>query len=276
MPRARVRDIKMAYGDRGQGGPPVVLLHGFPLDRRMWAAQVRGLAREFRVITPDLRGHGQSGAAPGPYTMELLADDVRGLLDHLGLQRVVLGGFSMGGYVAFAFYRMYPERVQALMLLDTRPQPDSADAKRGREEMAQLAEREGAAPIADRLAPRLLAAATVSGRPSVVAQVRRMILECSAPAIAGDLRGLALRRDSTDLLRGIRVPTLVVVGDQDAITPPADSEMMASTVRRAALVTVPGAGHLSNLENPRVFTGALRGFLRAVRDGRLPRRRRGR
>ena len=139
--------------------------------------------------------------------------------------------------------------------------------------MAQLAERDGATPIADRLVPRLLSAATVAGRPRVVARVRQMIQECSVPAIAGDLRGLALRRVSTDLLRRVRVPTLVVVGDQDAITPPAESEMMASTIRGATLVKVAGAGHLSNLENPRAFTGALRSFLRAVREGRRPRRR---
>ncbi len=263
MARAQVRDITMAYTDRGWGNPPIVLLHGFPLDRRMWEPQVRGLYHEFRVVTPDLRGHGKSQATPGPYTMEMLAEDVRALLDALGLQRVVLGGFSLGGYVAFAFYRLYPQRVQSLLLLDTRPQPDSEQAKQGREDMALLAEREGAGPIADRLIPRLLSPATVAGNPAVVAKVRRMITEAPVQGMAGDLRGMARRRDSTDLLREILVPTLVVVGDQDAITPPAESEMMASTIPNATLVKIPGAGHLSNLENPQAFTSAIRDFLRS-------------
>lgn len=261
MPKVQVYGIEMAYHVQGRGDIPLVLLHGFPLDKRMWEPQVKGLAQEFRVVTPDLRGHGESQATPGPYTMELLADDVKGFLDALKLQRVILGGFSMGGYVAFAFYRKYAERVQSLLLLDTRPQPDSDDGRRGREEMAQLAEREGAAPIAERLIPRLLTAETVANRRDVVDRVRRMIVECSVQGIAGDLRGLALRRDCMDLLPLMKAPTLIVVGEQDVITPPAESELMASKIPNATLVKIPRAGHLSNLENPEAFTGAIHDFL---------------
>ena len=261
MPKVRVGDIEMAYNDQGQGDVPVLLLHGFPLDKRMWEPQIAGLSGEFRVVTPDLRGHGESQATPGPYTMELLADDVKGFLDTLDLQQVVLGGFSMAGYVAFAFLRRYPERVQSLLLLDTRPQADAEAARPGREDMAQLAEREGAAPIAERLIPRLLSEATVANRPDVVAQVRQMILECSVQGIAGDLRGMALRGDAIDLLSQIRVPTLVMVGDQDVLTPPAESELMASTIPNATLVKIDGAGHVSSLENPQAVTSAIHEFL---------------
>ncbi len=261
MPTVRANDIDIAYSDQGSGDVPIVLLHGFPLDKRMWEPQAEALSGEFRVIAPDLRGHGESQATPGPYTMELLADDLNAFLDALGVGQVVLGGFSMGGYVAFAFYRKHPERVANLLLLDTRPQPDSEEAKGGRETMAQLAESEGAAPIAERLVPRLLCADTVANRQDVVDCVTAMITECSVEGIAGDLRGMALRGDSSDLLPNIGVPTLLVVGDQDVITPPAESQNMASVIPNATLVEVSGAGHISNLENPDAFTGAIHDFL---------------
>jgi pimeloyl-ACP methyl ester carboxylesterase len=261
MPTVRANDIDIAYSDQGSGDVPIVLLHGFPLDKRMWEQQAQALSGEFRVIAPDLRGHGESQATPGPYTMELLADDLNAFLDALGVGQVVLGGFSMGGYAAFAFYRKYPERVASLMLLDTRPQPDSEEAKGGRETMAQLAESEGAGPIAERLVPRLLCADTVANRQDVVDCVTAMITECPVEGIAGDLRGMALRGDSSDLLPDIGVPTLLVVGDQDVITPPAESQNMASVIPNATLVEVSGAGHISNLENSDAFTGAIHDFL---------------
>jgi 3-oxoadipate enol-lactonase len=261
MPTVRVNNVRIAYNDQGRGDPPVILVHGFPLDKRMWEPQVEALSDEFRIITPDLRGHGKSQVTPGPYTMDLLADDLKGFMDALSLQRAVLGGFSMGGYAAFSFYRKYPERVHSLMLLDTRPQPDSNDAKKGREDMAQLAEREGASPIAERLIPRLLSPNTVANRQDVVDKVRTMITQCPVEGIAGDLRGLALRGDSSDLLSKINVPTLIVVGDQDVITPPAESRMMASIIPNATIVEVSGAGHLSNLENPDEFNRAIHDFL---------------
>ena len=238
MPKVTANGVEIAYNDQGSGDTTIVLVHGFPLDKSMWDAQVEALSGEFRVITPDLRGHGESQVVAGPYTMELLADDLKGLLDALNLDKVALGGFSMGGYAVFSFYRKYPERVESLMLLDTRPQPDSDEGKAGREGMAQLAESEGAAPIAERLVPRLLAEATVANRQDVVDRLTAMITSCPVEGIAGDLRGMALRGDSTDLLAGISVPTLLVVGDQDVITPPAESQMMASTIPNAKLVEV--------------------------------------
>ena len=261
MPTVHANDIDIAYNDQGSGDTPIVLVHGFPLDKRMWEPQIQALSGEFRIITPDLRGHGESQVTPGPYTMDLLADDLKGFLDALNLQQVVLGGFSMGGYVVFSFYRKYPERVNSLMLLDTRPQPDSEDAQKGREDMAQLAEREGASPIAERLIPRLLSPDTVANRQDVVDTVTTMITGCPVEGIAGDLRGMALRGDSSDLLPKINVPTLIIVGDQDAITPPAESHSMAAIIPNTTLVEVSGAGHISNLENPDEFNHAIHDFL---------------
>ena len=178
MPKVTANGVEIAYNDQGSGDTTIVLVHGFPLDKSMWDAQVEALSGEFRVITPDLRGHGESQVVAGPYTMELLADDLKGLLDALNLDKVALGGFSMGGYAVFSFMRKYPERVESLMLLDTRPQPDSDEGKAGREGMAQLAESEGAAPIAERLVPRLLAEATVANRQDVVDRLTAMITSC--------------------------------------------------------------------------------------------------
>ena len=263
MPNVKVGDFQMSYYDNGTEETTLLLVHGFPLDKRMWEPQIERLLYDFRVVTPDLRGHGESEGTPGPYTMELLADDLKGFLDAMGIPRVALGGFSMGGYVAFAFYRKYPEMVQSLLLLDTRPQADAEEAKAGREDMAQLAEREGAGPIAERMLPRMLTADTVAGRPDVVDRARRMMTQCPPQAIAGDLRGMALRADASDLLPRIAVPTLVLVGEEDAIAPQAESELMATAIPDATLVKVPRTGHLSNLEDPESFNAAIRDFLRA-------------
>ena len=255
--------VELAWEEAGQG-TPVVLLHAFPLNRKMWRPQVEALANRCRVITPDFRGHGESGTAAEDSTMERLADDVRGLLDALGLERVVLGGLSMGGYVAFAFYRRWPERVVALILADTRAASDTEEGRTARFETAALAEREGSAAIAERMLPKLLAPVTHERKPEVVAAVREMILEASPAGIAGALRGMAVRTASCDLLPQIKYLTLILVGEQDVLTPPADSEAMAKEIPHSRLVKIPDAGHLSNLEQPERFNQALLEFLQAT------------
>jgi len=242
----------------------VVLLHAFPLNRKMWAPQVEALAGRYRVITPDFRGHGESGVADEDSTMERLAEDVGGLLDHLRIERVVLGGLSMGGYVAFAFLRRWPERVAALVLADTRASADTEEGRKGRHETAAVAEREGSAAIAEMMAPKLLGQTTLEGKPEVVAAVREMILEASPGGIAAALRGMAARTASFDLLPRITCPTLILVGEQDGLTPPADSEAMAKAVPGSTLVRIPEAGHLSNLEQPEKFNSALQSFLSSL------------
>jgi 3-oxoadipate enol-lactonase len=260
MAKARVRGLELAYDDMG-AGTPVVLLHGFPFNRSLWHEQATVLASRHRVITPDLRGFGESTVVEEPATMAAMASDVAALLDELQLARVTLGGLSMGGYVALAFYRLFPYRVRALVLADTRPQADTAEARVGRETMAQRALAEGMQPIADAMLPKLLAPATYAERPEIVARVREMILTTQPAGAAAALRGMALRRDQTDLLSDILAPALIIVGSADAITPPTDAELMRREIRGARLVVIDGAGHCANLERADDFNEALSKFL---------------
>ena len=257
---ARVRGIKMAFDDEGRG-TPVVLLHGFPFDRSMWSEQARGLSATYRVIAPDLRGQGETELGGGSATMAEMAEDVAGLLDSLNVGRAVVGGLSMGGYVAFEFIRRFPERVAALVLADTRPQADTDEARRTREETARRALQDGMGPIADSMLPKLLSAATLEHRPDIIAHTRAMMLGTRPEGAAAALRGMGARRDQTDMLPEVDVPTLVVVGGEDSITPPTDAEAMAGKIRGARLVLIEGAGHLSNVERPEEFNRALGDFL---------------
>ena len=261
---ARARGIEVAYDDEGEGAP-VVLLHGFPFDRSLWRGQIEALAGdEFRFIAPDLRGHGETTVVPDPATMEEMAEDVAALLDRLKIERAVTGGLSMGGYVALAFYRKFRERVRALVLADTRPQSDTEEAREAREVTARRALEEGMGTIADAMLPKLLAPATFEQKPQVVERVRAMILGTRPEGAAAALRGMAARRDQTDLLAEISVPALVIVGAEDSITPRSDAEAMRAKITGSRMVVVEGAGHVSNLERPEEFNRALRDFLEGL------------
>ncbi|HJR07575.1 MAG TPA: alpha/beta fold hydrolase [Pyrinomonadaceae bacterium] len=263
MTTARVRGIKLAYDVTGDG-LPVVLLHGFPFNRTLWREQVEALRERHQAIPVDLRGHGETTATDAPATMEEMAEDVAALLDELQLPRIVLGGLSMGGYVALAFYRLFPARVSALILADTRPQADTDEARRIREETATRALNEGMQTIADAMLPKLLAPLTHDERPEIVARVRDMILNTDPRGAASALRGMAVRRDQTELLREIDCPALVIVGSLDAITPPADAELLKREIHNSRLEIIEGAGHVSNLECPSEFNSALEKFLREL------------
>jgi len=260
MSVASVRGIELAYEASG-AGLPVVLLHGFPFNRTLWREQVATLKERYRIITPDLRGHGETTATREPATMEEMAGDVAALLDELGIARVVLGGLSMGGYVALAFTRLFPERVRALILADTRPQADTDEARLTREETAARVLEEGMHIIADDMLPKLLAPSTQGERPEIVARVREMILRTVPLGAASALRGMAVRRDHTEFLREINCPTLIIVGSLDRITPPADAELMNREIRGSHLEVIAGAGHVSNVERAAEFNRALENFL---------------
>ncbi|MCA1566904.1 MAG: alpha/beta hydrolase [Acidobacteria bacterium] len=262
MSVARVRGIELAYEVAGAGSP-IVLLHGFPFNRTLWREQVESLGgHHHRVITVDLRGHGETTATREPATMEVMAEDVAALLDELGIARVVIGGLSMGGYVALAFTRLFPERVRALLLADTRPQADTGEARLAREETATRALGEGMQTIADAMLPKLFAPSTQAERPEVVARVREMILNTNPQGAASALRGMAVREDHTKFLREINCPALIIVGSLDQITPPADAELMRREIRGSRLEVIAGAGHVSNVERPAEFNRALENFLR--------------
>jgi pimeloyl-ACP methyl ester carboxylesterase len=263
MSIARVRGIELAYEASGAGSP-IVLLHGFPFNRTLWREQVATLRERYRVITPDLRGHGETTATRDPATMEEMAGDIAALLDELGIARVVLGGLSMGGYVALAFTRLFPERVRALILADTRPQADTDEARLAREETATRALDEGMHTVADAMLPKLLAPSTQAERPEIVARVREMIMHTVPQGAASALRGMAVRRDQTEFLREINCPTLILVGSLDQITPPTDAELMNQEIHGSRLEVIAGAGHVSNVERPAEFNRALENFLREL------------
>ena len=257
-------DVELAVDVRGEG-VPVLFVHGFPFDRTMWRHQLATLSR-VRRIAPDFRGVGGSGAPTGAdgYSLSRYADDLVAVLDVLGVREAVLCGLSMGGYVIFELLRRHPTRVKALILADTKPQPDSAEAKRGREELTRVAEREGQGGVIERLLPRLLAPATQATQPEVAAQVHEMARRWSLPGLVGALRVLRDRPDSTETLRGVRVPTLVLVGSEDEIAPPDTARAMAQLVPDAQCHVVPAAGHIAPLEQPLATSRLLADFLGAL------------
>jgi pimeloyl-ACP methyl ester carboxylesterase len=263
MNKAHVREIEMAYEMEGSGAP-LVLLHGFPFNRSMWSEQIEALSTNHRVITPDLRGHGETTATGDLATMEEMALDVAALLDKLDIHRIILGGLSMGGYVSLAFYRRFPLRVRALILADTRAQGDTEEARATREQQAQKALQEGMDGIADAMLPKLLAPQTLSERPEIVERVRKMMTSTDPAGAAAALRGMAVRNDQTNFLARILAPTLILVGSEDPITPPKDSEVMRREIRGSRLEVIEGASHVSNLERPNQFNHALKDFLKAL------------
>ncbi len=255
----QVNGITLAYSDRGTG-LPLVFLHAFPLNRAMWTPQADALSSRFRVITVDLRGHGESDAPLWYYTLDQAAEDVRALLDHLSIGQAVLIGLSMGGYILFAFHRKYADRVKGLVLADTRAQADTAEGKEARFQMAQVAYRKGTGAIADMMIPKLLSSGTVDRRPDLVQTVRAMIEGNEVSGIAGDLMAMAERADSIPFLGAIACPVQIVVGELDQATPPSDAKLMADRIPGSRLTVIPNAAHLANLEQPDAFTRIVRDF----------------
>lgn len=245
-----------------------MLLHGYPFNRSLWRNQIKELAKDHRVIAPDLRGHGESAVASGPATMELMAADVAALLDRLDISHATIGGLSMGGYVALAFYRLFAARVGSLILAATRAQADTAEARQNRAVQADKAMREGMEGIADALLPKLLSAETVAICPEVVEHLRGMMVSTNPQGAAAALQGMAIRQDQTSFLNEIKTPTLILVGSEDAITPVADAELMHDEIAGSRLEVLKGAGHVLNLEKPDEFSKAVVEFLSQVSSPR--------
>jgi len=267
MPKQIINGNTLSWEEAGtRTGLPVVLLHPFPLHQGVWAEQRQSLGRkaladhahlQTRVITPDLRGFGRSSLGQTTITMDLLAADVCALLDALRLDTVVLGGLSLGGYVALAFYHNYPERVRGLVLANTKHQADTPEQRRVRQALITVAKNKGAGTVASLLVPKLFGAHTFDNNPALPLFITRQI-EATAPAsiVAASL-AMADRQDSTDLLPKIHCPTLIITGEQDTLTPPALAHEMAAQIPQATVRILPQAGHLSNLEQPAVFNQVL-------------------
>jgi 3-oxoadipate enol-lactonase len=265
--KAEINKINLDYRDEG-AGIPIILVHAFPLNQTMWDEQVAALKNHCRVITLDLRGFGESGSLDEPYTIDQMASDVRGLMYALDIDRAVLAGLSMGGYVSLAFYRNYPEAVRALVLADTRASADTHEARERRLQSAAKAEREGAQAIADDMTALLLGRSTIENRPDIVRRVRAMIEANSPQAIAAAQRSISERRDSTYILAAIDFPTLILVGSEDALTPVAEAEALRNAIPGSRMQVIESAGHLSNIEQPDRFNSALIEFIEAVNAGR--------
>lgn len=257
MPALNVNGVPLHYVVEGTG-TPLLLIHGFPLSHEMWRPQIDALKGSYRVIAPDLRGFGRSGAR-GTTTMETYASDCVAILDALKIDSAFVGGLSMGGYIAMAMLRVDAGRVRGLILVDTQATPDDDAGKQKREENARRVEQEGVGFLAEQLRPKLLS----KGAPQKLHQELTALMTAqSREGVAGALRGMAQRPDSKDVLSRFSGPALVIVGTEDEITPVAKAKQMAEIISGAELATIPGAAHMSNMEAPEAVNATVREFLR--------------
>jgi 3-oxoadipate enol-lactonase len=261
MPRIPIGDVSLQVVIEGEG-EPLLLVHGFPLDHSLWRHQIAHFSRSRQVIAPDLRGFGRSDVTAGTVRMEQFADDLARLLTALGVVRpVCLCGLSMGGYIAFAFVQRHRERLGSLVLCDTRAAADSPETRKHRWETAERVLREGPGFLAETMVDRLLAPTTRQQQPELAAEVQAVIRAAPPEGVAAASRGMAERPSVEELLPRIDLPTLVVVGEQDAISPPAEMRELARKIPAAQFVPLADAGHLAPLEQPAAMNAALDRFL---------------
>ena len=257
--KTHINGINLSYTDQGEG-VPLVFIHAFPLSSAMWEPQIKKFSKNYRVIAIDLRGHGESEASLWHFTLDDYAEDIHALLTHMSITQATFIGLSMGGYTLFSLYRQFPELVKAMVLANTRAQADSKEAKAGRFGMAQTAFLKGPQAIAELMMPKILAPSTIEYRKDIVDRIRSIILKNQASGIIVDLMAMAQRPDSTTLLSKISCPTLIIVGEHDIATPPAEAHYMNDRIPDSTLVTIPQAGHMSNLEQSDAFNRALSDF----------------
>ncbi len=259
-------EVQLSYDNVGSG-QPLVLLHAFPLSHEMWRGQIREFADDYQIIAPDARGFGESTSFDDLSTdaepsLQLVAQDVVALLDRLGVtQPIILCGLSMGGYTALEFARQFPDRLAGLILADTRADADSDEAKKSRDEMIEFARSHTGEAVAEKMLPKLLGQTTREHNLAVAARVRELAEPLTGHNAAAMLTALRNRRDSTEMLSEIKVPTLVVGGAEDEICSPEIMAAMAAKIHGARHETIRDAGHLSNLEAPESFNAVLREWL---------------
>jgi 3-oxoadipate enol-lactonase len=260
-----INDATLWLTEQGdQQALPVVFLHGFPFSHAMWQAQLAAVGREFRAIAYDLRGHGESSVGDGQYSIEGHADDLLAVLDYLAIDRAVVVGLSMGGYIALRALERNPERFRGVVLCDTQSAADTDEGRIARAAAGRKVLASGSAAFADEFLPKVFAAASFARRPEAVAMIRDTIAHTPPLAIAGTLLAIAGRTDTTASLAQIAVPTLILVGEHDTLTPPAAARAMHERIPGSVLAEVPDAAHLAPLENPAVVNTHLRDFLREV------------
>lgn len=265
MPRLTLPDATLHFDDLGTGDDAILLVHGHPFDRSMWRPQADALRESgWRVVLPDLRGYGASTVTPGKVTLDVFADDLAALLDHLALSRVVIGGLSMGGQIVMEFCRRHPARVHGLVLAATSPRAESDAGTHARHEMADRLLRDGMSSYSDEALPRMLAPASIAREPALAAHVHDMMRRTAPAGAAAALRGRAERPDYTATLMEMTVPALVCVGSADAFTTREDADLMVGALPDAQLLWMDGIGHMPNLEAPAAFNRGLLDLLAAL------------
>jgi 3-oxoadipate enol-lactonase len=257
--KARINGEEFGYEILGECGIPIVLIHGFGLNRKIWLPMVSEYLGEHRVILPDVRGHGESGAPEGPYLMDLLAEDMVNLLAFLGIEKAILCGHSMGGYITLAFAEAYPERLAGMGLITTRAEADKEEERTARLEMIKAVRNNGAAALADSLAPRL------TTDQSLVQEMHTILAKTAPEGIIGSLQGMAKRPDSTDFLCEISHPVLVIAGGEDQIIVIKHAKQMAEEFKDGAFLLIPKAGHLPMLEAPEELAKGLLTLVRKLK-----------
>jgi Predicted hydrolases or acyltransferases (alpha/beta hydrolase superfamily) len=253
--------MRFFYEEHGEGFP-IILLHAFPLDRSMWHMQTEALiSAGFRVILPDLGGFGENNIFSDPNTMENSASEILALLDHLNIERAVIGGLSMGGYVSFNLYRIAPERFESLLLFDTTPTADTPEKREARFDLIKNIEAEGSQTLSKKMLPNLVSEQTKKENPELYANLEERFRKVNPKAAIAALRGMASRLDHTYLLEKIEVPTLLIFGEEDRVTNLDAAKLLNSRIPSSELQIIPGAGHFSNLEAPETFNRFLLEFL---------------
>jgi 3-oxoadipate enol-lactonase len=262
MAMISIGGVSLNVEEKGQG-EVLLLVHGFPLDHSMWWGQLEGPSKHYRVIAPDLRGFGKSDVTEGTVTMEQFAEDLARLLDGLNIaEPITLCGLSMGGYIAWQFALNHSNRLKRLIVCDTRAVADSKDTAAGREKSAEKVVAEGAVIVADIMQPKLFHQSSAGS--AYVEQTRQVMLGTNPLGIAAALRGMAKRPDVTGQLEQIRVPTLVICGEHDAISPTAEMRKIAEAIPHARYVEIPAAGHMAPLEKPEEVNAAIVEFMNSA------------
>ncbi len=258
-------NIAVSYRQEGEPNSPMVFLHAFPLSSAMWQGQMEEFSKDFEVFAPNFRGIGQSSNFDAKPSLQTLSHDLAVWLEEIGIyEAITLCGLSMGGYVALEFARQFPEKLGALILADTRADTDSIEVKKARNEMISFAKTSNGRAVAQKMLPKLLGETTLRENPRVAQKVKEIAAPNNGENLAKLVAAMRDRRDSTDFLAQITVPTLVIGGSEDAVSNPEIMARMAAQIPRARYVVIESAGHLSNLEKPQEFNREVRTFLAEI------------
>jgi len=260
-----INNIEVSYSDEGpEGSPVIIFIHGFPFNKSMWDLQVESLKVNYRLIRYDIRGHGNSGAGNEDFSIDLFAGDLIGLMDALKVDRAILCGLSMGGYIALNAVSRYPERFDALVLCDTQCIADTPEAKAKRMKTIEIIKHSGVKTYAAESIKNLFAPESLLTKLKETADVKEMILKTSVQSLCNTLLALSVRKNTCHILPEIKIPVLILVGSEDKITPPAAAAFMHEQIKGSFLKIIGHAGHLSNLENPGEFNDHLKKFIASV------------